>query len=163
MARKTAKSGDAPLSSPAAEPRSLLWLQGLVCGGLVTLATPTALLLGVLFGPALLATMLDRQFGRPIARCIALGSLSAVVAPIRTLWSAGQTMDAALVLASDAETIGWAWGAAAAGWLMVELTPIGVRAVLETISLSRTIALVQTRGRLETEWGLPPGEGPEGK
>ena len=72
-------------------------------------------------------------------------------------------MEAALILASDAETIGWVWGAAAAGWLMAELTPIGVHAVLETISLSRTISLTQTRGRLETEWGLPPAETPKDK
>src|SRR5690349_1624154 len=31
--------------------RSFVWLQGLLCGALATLATPTALLLGVLLAP----------------------------------------------------------------------------------------------------------------
>lgn len=155
MARKSAANAD--LNRPD-EPRSLLWLQGLLCGGLAALATPTALLLVVLFGPALLATLLDRQPGRPTARCIALCGLSAVVTPMRLLWAAGQTMQAAIALASDTETIARAWGAAAGGWLLAELMPIAVRAVLETISRTHAASLRQARSRLEAEWGLPPTE-----
>ncbi len=78
----------------ATKPRqhSLVWLQGLLCGAMVTLATPTALLLGVLLGPALLALMLDRQPGRPKARSIALCSMAASIDPLRTLWMTGHSM-----------------------------------------------------------------------
>ena len=55
--------------------RSFVWLQGLLCGALATLATPTALLLGVLLAPALLAIALDQDAGRPRARSIALFSM----------------------------------------------------------------------------------------
>ena len=74
---------------PPRAPRqhSLIWLQGLLCGAMVTLATPTALLLGVLLGPALLAIVLDREPGRPRARSIALCSMAAAVDPLRTLWT----------------------------------------------------------------------------
>lgn len=137
-------------------PRSLLWLQGLLCGALATLATPTAVLLAVLFSPALLATLLDRQPGHPIARCVVLCSLSAIVGPVGLLWSAGHTMEAAITLACDVEVVGTAWAAAAAGWLLAELLPVGVRMVLEVASRSRAVALGIARQRLETEWGLPP-------
>ncbi|MBV8458066.1 MAG: hypothetical protein JO122_15785, partial [Acetobacteraceae bacterium] len=40
---------------------SLIWLQGLLCGALVTLATPVAMLLGVLLAPAIGVVMLDRS------------------------------------------------------------------------------------------------------
>jgi hypothetical protein len=155
MARKSAADANLNRSD---EPRSLLWLQGLLCGGLATLATPTALLLVVLFGPALLATLLDRQLGRPTARCIALCGMSAVVSPMRMLWAAGQTMQTAIALASDTETIARAWGAAGGGWLLAELMPIGVRALLETISRKHVASLIRTRDRLEAEWGPPPTE-----
>lgn len=64
--------------------RSFVWLQGLLCGALATLATPTALLLGVLLAPALLAIALDQDPGRPRARSIALFSMAASVGPLRT-------------------------------------------------------------------------------
>ncbi len=62
---------------PPRKPRqhSLVWLQGLLCGAMVTLATPTALLLGVLLGPALLATAAGSRAGaadgRAASRCAA--------------------------------------------------------------------------------------------
>ena len=153
MARRNAAA-----ASPAElrAPRSLLWLQGLACGALATLATPTAMLLAVLFGPASLAALLDRQPGRPIARCVALCSLSAIVGPVGVLWSAGHTMEAAITLACDIEVVALAWSAAAAGWLLAELLPVGVRMVLELASHSRIAALGLTRQRLEAEWGFPP-------
>ncbi len=166
MARSKAASAS-PISARSATdfapPRSLLWLQGLLCGGLVTLAMPTALLLAVLFGPAVVAAVLDRQPGRPIARCVALVSLSAITGPITLLWAGGQTMAAALVLATDPDAVGWAWGAAAAGWLLAELLPVGVRILVEVASRSRATALAAARKRLEVEWGFSPAANPNPK
>lgn len=53
--------------------------KGLLCGALMTLATPTALLLGVLLGPAMLAVVLDREPWRPTGRSVALFSMAASV------------------------------------------------------------------------------------
>src|SRR5579872_1024082 len=114
---------DAAASGSATQPkqRSLVWLQGLLCGAVATLATPTALLLGVLLAPALLALMIDRQPGRPKARSIALWSMAASVAPLRALWIAGHTMAGAAALAGNLRVVITAWSAAAAGWLLAEL------------------------------------------
>ena len=49
------KAANKPATAAKPRQRSMIWLQGLLCGAMVTLATPTALLLGVLLGPALLA------------------------------------------------------------------------------------------------------------
>ena len=144
-----ARTGTAPAKSNA-----LMWIQGLLCGGLVAMLPPTALLLGVLLGPALLGLFLDNQPGKPIARSVLLCTLAASVKPVRLLWGAGHTMGASMALATDADTVGTAWAAAAAGWLLAELTPVAVRVVLEGMSLRQAARLRAVRAALAEEWGL---------
>ena len=155
MAKRNAANTTAG-SRDRAQPRqhSLVWLQGLLCGALVALATPTALLLGVLLGPAMLALILDRQQGRPRARSIALCSLAASIDPLRALWMTGHSIATATALLGNMRTIGLAWSAAAAGWLLAEVAPIAVRVVLEALSASRAARLRAERARLTEEWGL---------
>jgi membrane-associated phospholipid phosphatase len=154
-----AKRSPKPASSGtvAATPRqhSMVWLQGLLCGAMAMLAPPTALLLGVLLGPAVLALMLDRQPGRPRARSIALFGMAASVDPLRTLWVSGHAMTDAAALLGDLHVLGTAW-AAAAGWLLAEAAPVAVRATLEALTISRTARLRALRSRLSEEWRLDP-------
>jgi hypothetical protein len=150
-------------SHPGAVPaksNALMWIQGLLCGGLVAMLPPTALLLGVLLGPALLGLFLDPQHGKPVARSILLCTLAASVKPVRLLWGAGHTMAASMALATDVDTVGTAWAAAAAGWLLAELTPVAVRVVLEAMSLSQAARLRAVRAALAEEWGLDGGGQP---
>jgi hypothetical protein len=160
---KTAAKPSDPSHPPAAprRPHSMVWLQGLLCGAVVTLATPTALLLGVLLGPALASLVLDRRPGRPTARCIVLCSTAASVQPIRILWAAGHTMAASTALLADLRVVGTAWSAAAGGWLLAELAPVVVRVVLEGLSRSRAARLRAERQELVEAWGLDPGSTPD--
>jgi hypothetical protein len=139
-----------------------MWMQGLLCGGLVALLPPTALLLGALLGPALLALFLDGHPGKPVGRSVMLCSLAACVTPVRMLWGAGQSMGASMALASNPNTLGTAWSAAAAGWLLAELIPLGVRMVLETMSLAQAARLRTVRAALAEEWGLDGAGAPPG-
>ena len=131
-----------------------MWMQGLLCGGLVALLPPTALLLGALLGPALVALFLDGQPGKPIARSVLLCTLAACVKPVRVLWAAGHGMAASIALATDADIVGTAWAAAAAGWLLAELAPVAVRVVLEAVSLSQVARLRARRAAVAEQWGL---------
>lgn len=151
-----AKQKAAPTSAtkPQTRQHSLVWLQGLLCGAMAALATPTALLLAVLLGPALLAILLDHEPGRPRARSIALCSLAAAIDPLRTLWTAGHTIATATALLSNVRVVGMAWSAAAAGWLLAEIIPIGVRAALDGVSVARASRLNTERARLIEIWGL---------
>ena len=137
-----------------------MWMQGLLCGGLVALLPPTALLLGALLGPALVALFLDGQPGKPIARSVLLCTLAACIKPVRMLWAAGHGMAASIALATDADIVGTAWAAAAAGWLLAEMTPLAVRVVLEALSLSQAARLRARRAAVAEEWGLEPGNQP---
>ena len=140
----------------AAQPRqhSLVWLQGLLCGAVATLATPTALLLGVLLGPALLAIPLDHEPGRPRARAIALCGMAGAIGPLRTLWTTGHSIAIATALLGDLRVVGTAWAAAAGGWLLAEITPIAVRATLDALSIARASQLRAERARVLEIWGL---------
>jgi hypothetical protein len=158
MALNTArKQADVARRGAPPKQRSLVWLQGLLCGAVVTLATPTALLLGVLLGPALLAFMVDRQPGRPRARSIAFWNMAAAVDPLRTLWVSGHAMAGAASLVGDMHIVVTAWSAAAAGWLLAELAPVGARVALEALSISRAARLRAARAVLAEDWGLEPG------
>ena len=158
MAKRKAANKPATVAKP--RQRSLIWLQGLLCGAMVTLATPTALLLGVLLGPALLAIALDREPGRPRARSIALCSMAAAVIPLRTLWTTGHSIATATALLGDFQILATAWSAAAGGWLLAEGVPIAVRAALEALSITRASRLRSERAGLAEAWGLelPPAD-----
>lgn len=133
---------------------SLAWVQGLLCGALVALLPAVAVLLGALLAPALLALWLDDQAGRPRARAIGLCNLSACVPPMRALWSAGHSVNASLMLIASPRVIGTAWGAGAVGWLLVELAPIGMRALVEALSAARAARLRTRRAALLDQWSL---------
>jgi hypothetical protein len=147
-----AKKKAAPGKPATSRQHSLVWLQGLLCGAMAALATPTALLLGVLLGPALLAVVFDREPGRPHARSIALCSMAGSVDPLRTLWTVGHSMATATSLVSNVQVVGTAWSAAAAGWLLAEVTPIAVRAALEGLSIARAAHLRAERAKLLEAW-----------
>jgi len=155
----SSRGASGPGTAPA-KSNALMWIQGLLCGGLVAMLPPTALLLGVLLGPALLGLFLDPQPGKPVARSVLLCTLAACVKPVRLLWAAGHSMAASMALATDADIIGTAWAAAAAGWLLAELTPVAVRVVLEAMSLRQAARLRAVRAALAEEWGLGGGDQP---
>jgi hypothetical protein len=157
---KRATSGQSA-TPPRQRQHSLIWLQGLLCGALATLATPTALLLGVLLAPAIAAVLLDHQPGRPRARSIALCGMAASVDPLRTLWSSGHNLATASALLSNLQVVGMAWSAAAVGWLLAEISPLAVRAVLEALSSARVSKLQTERARLVEAWRLPAPTEPQ--
>ena len=77
---------------------------------------------------------------------------------LRTLWASGHTLATATTLLGNLNVVGTAWSAAAAGWLLAELMPFAVRAVLEALSIARKARLEAERARLVQAWGL---EGPQ--
>lgn len=161
MARASPSPSRSPsLVAPSAEPgRSLLWLQGLLCGVLAALATPTALVLGALLAPGIVAVALDRAPGRPVARSMLLFGLSATVVPLISLWKTGHTLEVASALASDPGRLAIAWAAAGAGWLLAQLAPTLVRLALDSAAVSRRRRLQALRARYAEEWGVSDAGG----
>jgi hypothetical protein len=125
-----------------------------------TLATPTALLLGVLLCPLVLALVLDRRPDRPAARPLLLSGLAATMHPLFRLWRDGHTLEIAVALLMDAGLLATAWAAQAAGWLAAELTPLLVALTLEARSQARAARLRADRARYEAEWDIPPAPTP---
>ncbi len=151
-----ANTGPAKPLREADGSRSLIWLQGLLCGAVVTLATSYALLIGVMLAPAAIAYRLDRQHGRPVARAVMVFALAGSIQPLHELWRGGSGMAMALGLLGDVRTWLPAWAASGGGWLLAELAPIFVRIILDIAARSRAARLRAQRTRLEQEWGIPP-------
>ena len=86
-----------------------------------------------------------------------LCGVTACVQPLRSLW-ADQSIDAALSLLGDLQTLGTAWSAAAAGWLLAELVPLGARAVLDALAHARAVRLQAERAKLVEIWGFDGAE-----
>jgi hypothetical protein len=138
--------------------RPLIWVQVLACGAAAALVPSLALMVAVLLGPGLIALALDHEPGKPVARAVTLAGLAACAGPVRALWAAGHGLDISVAMISDLRVIGTAWSAAAAAWLLAELAPLGVRAVLEATSMARANQLRAARVKLAEEWGLSPDE-----
>lgn len=139
-------------SSARAGGTSTIWLQGLVCGALVTLATPLALLLAVLLAPAIVTGLLESQPGRPVARALLLFGLSASVDPAHRLLAAGDLMSVSVGLVSEPRVLGMAWGTAAGTWVLLELIPVLLGLALEAHSQRIAARLQVQRERLMENW-----------
>ncbi len=137
---------------------SLIWLQGLLCGALVAVATPLALMLAVLLAPAGAAMMFDRLPGRPTVRAVLLCGISACMQPLHRLWAGEHTIAASLAILGEPRVIALAWTAAAGGWMLAELAPLALSLALEAANRTRAARLRARRERLLEEWpGLKPG------
>ncbi len=134
--------------------RSVVWLSGLACGVLAAVAPGIATLAAGLLAPGAVAIKLDREPGRPVARTVLTCGLAGCVHPVITLWNTGQSFDTAIAIVSDPATIGIAWSAAAAGWLLTQVAPLAVRASLEAVALARSTRLRVARSRIVEAWGL---------
>ncbi|HEX3350079.1 MAG TPA: hypothetical protein VHS58_18465 [Acetobacteraceae bacterium] len=150
-------------AAPARRP-SALWLQGLICGAIVTLAAPVALVIAVLLAPTALAMLSDAREDRPPTRGLVLAGLAYAVHPLITLWRSGHDLPAALATLSDFGVIAAAWAAQAGLWLLGEVIPLAVRLALEARSGSRSALLRAERARCVAEWGVstdqPTGHDP---
>jgi len=138
---------------PAASAGSLVWAQGLACGGVLAFAPALAVLLAALFWPAVLAFATDGSPGRPNARCVALCTAAAAVGPGRSAWLGGFGLDAVLGVATDWHVLITAWCAAAGGWLLADLAPLAAGAALEMAAKARAARLRAERTRLRALWG----------
>jgi hypothetical protein len=132
---------------------STLWMQGLACGALVTLATPTAVLAGVLLVPTFVVAAIDRADGKPVARAVLLYGLAGLALPLVGLWTGGHSMDQSIGLVTDPAVVAIAWAAQAAGWLTAELAPLAVRLLLDLKTAAHMAKLRNERAALAADWG----------
>ena len=140
----------------AMRPGSLLWLQGLVCGAIATLATPTFILGGLLLAPAMASMVTDRSSTKSTARSVILFGLAGTVQPLADLWHTGHTIANSLDMASDVSTLATAWAAQAGAWLLCELGPLLIALVMDGMSGAKATRLRAARAAFEEQWGLPP-------
>ena len=135
--------------------RGVIWMQGLACTGLAALMPGVSLLAVVLLAPTIVAVLLEREPGRPVARAVFLCGLAASVGPLRVFVEMGNgSFETGFALAGDIRLLAAAWCSAAGGWLLSQIIPIGMRWVLDANSVSRSAQLHTQRETLAQDWGL---------
>ncbi len=144
------------MASVAKPARSLVWVQGLICGGLVAWLPATATLGAILLAPGLIAYIADRSPSRAVGRAVCLFGAVMASHSLLALWHAGNSMAASLGMAGDMRRVASAWAIQAAGWLLVELAPVLTRLVLDAKAQARIATLRRQRVVLEDEWNLAP-------
>ncbi len=146
------------MAAPAQGKRSWFWAQGLGCGVLVATAAPLAVVLGVLFAPALLAAIMvpPQVATRRLGGVLMVYGLAAALPWLHVIWSAAQSWPGSLDLLASMRVVAACWGAQGGAWLMGELVPLVARQVLEVKVRARVNRLRDARDRLEAEWGLGP-------
>jgi hypothetical protein len=132
---------------------SMLWLQGMVCGAILTFATPAALLGGTLLAPALIAALADREPGRPVFRAVALFGGAVSLSPLWHLCLSGDSMTTALEILSDPTMLATAWLAAAFGWALCEVLPVLMENGSRLTEAARVSSWKAELKRIEEEWG----------
>ncbi len=133
-----------------------IWLGGLVCGAVVALATPYAVLAGAALAPGVLVLLLEGAPGGPWARPVLTIGVATLVQPALSLWAAGHQMAAALALAGDPHGLAASWAWQGLGWLLLEIGPPLIRLALDGTARARATRLLADRARIEAEWGIPP-------
>ncbi len=133
--------------------RSWLWLQGLACGALACLATPTALLLAALLAPGLIMWTLDKEIRKPNARAMLLCGIAFSFPSLQELWSQSSTVAASFDMLRQPGTLPWAWAGACAGWLLREGVWMTSKLASEAMRHQRVTVLKAERAALEAEWG----------
>jgi hypothetical protein len=128
------------------------WGQGMLCGLAAAMMPGAAILLVILLAPGLVVLLVDHQPGRPIGRAVIVCGLAGSVPSLHAAWTSGLGMDTAMAALGDMNAMGVAWLAAAAGWLLAELLPLGIRIGLDATSTARAVRLRAMRARLAADW-----------
>ena len=128
------------------------WLQGVACGMLFILATPTAVLAMCLLMPALLSFVADREPGRPVTRAVLLFGSAGSCAPFVALWRTSHGMADMWLLVGDIRTLAIAWSAQALGWLIAEILPFLMGLIGEAQTRIEINRMQKRREALMQEW-----------
>lgn len=130
----------------------------LACAGLGVLASGLLLAGGLLLLPSLIVGLSERGRGHPVARAMALFTLSVSLPAIIRLWEMGGGPNAGMALATDPVFVARAWAAAGCGWLLTETVPAALSLSANNAANRELQRLRALRADLEAEWSFPPAD-----
>ncbi len=130
------------------------WMGGLVCGALLAVAPPYAILLAGCLLPGLAAWVFLPERPRRTAQAMLLFGLATSCAPLRRLWDGGGGLAVAWSQLTDPLPLAIAWFAAAFGWALAELLPLAAAAALEFEAQRQRTSLQKARRRVVDGWEL---------
>lgn len=144
---------------PAARPkpggqRWFVWLGGLICGALITMAGPAMLLLGILLLPALLLLAVEIATGRPLARASLLLGLASAVRPVLLFTAMAGAGYLSVLPVASAGQIALSWSLQGLGWLACELFPLIGQTWVHINNARRLAELARLEDRWRASWDI---------
>lgn len=133
--------------------RSWPWLQGLACGGAISVATAPVMLVLVLLAPGLMSHAVEQRTGKPVSETMILLGVATIFMPLRVLWESGHSIDAAMSILTNPYYLGLSWTAGCAGWLAETIGQIAAVQASELSNRQYVSALIRERSQLIEEWG----------
>lgn len=139
-------------------PRMGGWLMvlavGLVCGGVIAVAPDIAAAVLVLQVPGVVVLLLDPSPGRAIGKTILLFQAAASVRPTVSIWFQCEGLRACVAMATERQTILIVLLAAAGGFVLTQILPLGLKLLDDARIKVRCEHLTLERQKLVEEWEL---------
>lgn len=134
------------------------WMHGLLCGAALAWLPGYSLLAGVLFLPVIAVFFLLETQSMERARMMLPYVFAAAIHPWHVLWDADGSLDVMASLLLDPRTCLLSWGAAAAGWLVLEMTLFMARLYRQYRANRHKTAIEARLKQIEEEWDENPEE-----
>lgn len=144
------------MTSTASRMPAMKWSHGLICGAALAWLPGYSLLIGVLLFPLLLVSFTGLIKDQSVVRIMLPYGFAALVHPLHMLWLEDGSFDAAVNLLLDPMTSVVAWGAAAAGWFVLEVSLMGAKLLRYYQVKSRKASVAGRLKALKEEWAETP-------
>lgn len=127
---------------------------GLVCGGVIAIAPDIAAAALVLQIPGVVVLLLDPSPGRAIGKTVLLFQAAASVRPVVAIWFRCDGLRACVALVTERRTILIVLLAAAGGFALTQILPLGLKLLDDARLKIRGDHLAAERQKLIDEWEL---------
>jgi len=116
-------------------------------------ATPTFVVVAVGLLPTLIAMFIDLKTGKNESIAVGTLNVAGVLPFIANLWVAGHTLAKALAIVTDVYAWLVMYGAAAAGFGLLQLMPQAAFKAIDSLSRRRVQKIKDRQAELIKEWG----------
>ncbi len=118
-----------------------------------TVAFPSFIILACGLPPTAVSGVIDSRRARDTLICVLVTNLCGIAPALVRLWSGGNTLAVAMSLLTDPYIWLAMYGAAAVGWCLLWIVPVGAEVALTLVDNERIRQLRRYQEKLVAEWG----------
>jgi hypothetical protein len=120
---------------------------------IATVAFPSFIILACGLPPTAVSGLIDSRRARDTLICVLVTNLCGIAPALVRLWAGGNTLAIAMSLLTDPYVWLAMYGAAAVGWCLLWIVPIGAEVALTLVDNERIRQFRRYQNKLVAEWG----------